>query len=1072
MGEFVHLHLHSEFSLLDGVNRLSEIPKRVKELGMDAVAITDHGSMFGAVEFFKACKKEGVKPIIGCEAYVAKRTRNDKEYGIDNQRFHLTLLAKNEMGYKNLTHMISIANTEGMYYKPRIDKELLKKYSEGIICLSGCLAGELAKAILEDYDKGKKVALEYFEIFGEDYYLELQENGLEEQKLLNKKLIKLSNELNIKIVATNDCHYINPGDYVEQDILICIQTGTKVEDENRMKITSNEFYLKSPEEMKESFKNFPEAIENTVKIAEKCNFEFEFGNTKLPNYEVPTGVDHEKYLKELCYQGLKERYENPTEDIKKRLEYELEVITKMGFTDYFLIVWDFINFAKSKKIPVGPGRGSGAGSLAAYVLKITDIDPIKYDLLFERFLNPERISMPDFDIDFCNERREEVIEYIGQKYGNDHVAQIITFGTMSARMVIRDVGRVLNIDYNKVNNITKYIPEGGKVNISKALEIDKEFKQLYSSDSETRKMIDYAIKLEGMPRNISTHACGIVITDKPVNDYVPLYNNDGNIVTQYTMTNLEELGLLKMDFLGLRTLTLINDCIEIVKSTRGVEIDLDKNLNYDDQNVFELWRKGDTQGLFQFESEGITKVMKELKPDNIEDIIAGVSLYRPGPMDQIPRYIKGKQNPGNNEYTHKSLESILDVTYGCMVYQEQVMKIVQKLAGYSLGRADLVRRAMGKKKIDIMQKEREIFINGLEENGEIVIPGCVRNGIDKESANKIFDEMVEFAKYAFNKSHAAAYAVLSYKTAYLKCYYRKEFIAATMNSYLGNLDKIPVYIEDAINSGIKVLPPNINKSYIKFSVDKNQDIIRFGLGTIKNVGLGIAEKIIEERKNNGEYLDFVDFVKRMQKYGINKKNIESLIKSGATDGLGYNRATLLESYPNILEDREKTGILKNQGSFFDDIEEDNTTLYKEVEELKSTEKLMYEKEMLGIYVSGHPLQKIYKYLIKAINLDYNDIRRIKSGENIKEWKDGIVSTAGIIEKVKKKITKKGKTLILLTLEDLYGQFELIMFENTYEKYREVAFAGNLVGIKGRIQLKGEDTSVFVEHISQIVINKK
>ena len=830
MGNFVHLHVHSEYSLLDGANRIKDLPVRAKELGMDAIALTDHGVMFGVVDFYKECKKNGVKPIIGAEVYVAPRSRFDKEPNIDNHYSHLILLAKNEIGYKNLTNLVSMGFTEGFYYKPRIDLSILEKYHEGLIVLSACLAGSVNQAILkDDMEKAKEIAMWHKNIFGEDYYLELQPNGLPEQILANQKLIELSKELDIPLVATNDAHYLRKEDSYNHEVLLCIQTGKKMTDEDRMRMGTNEFYLKSPEEMISYFSNVPEAIENTVKIAEKCNFDFEFGNTKLPNYEVPAEFKtHSEYFRKLCYDGIKKRYgENPDKTILDRLEYELSVIEKMGYVDYFLIVWDFINYARNQGIPVGPGRGSGAGSIAAYAVGITNIDPIKYNLLFERFLNPERISMPDFDIDFCYERRPEVIEYVGRKYGNDHVSQIITFGTMSARMVIRDVGRALDVPYAEVDKLAKMIPMELHITIKKALEQNRELANLYESDETTKRILDIAVGLEGLPRQASTHACGIVITKDPVLDYVPLYVNDGNISTQFIMTTLEELGLLKMDFLGLRTLTVIADAIKLVKKCRGIDVEFDKDMN--DQNVYRsIWQSGSTSGVFQFESQGMTNFMKELKPDCLEDIIAGVSLYRPGPMDQIPRYIKNKLHPEHSEYTHPALEPILNVTYGCMVYQEQVMQIVRDLAGYSLGRADLVRRAMGKKKLDVMAKEREYFIHGqVDEAGNVVIPGCVRNGIDEQSANKIFDEMAEFAKYAFNKSHAAAYAVVSYQTAFLKTYYKPEFMAATLNSFLGNLDKVPEYIDECRKLGIEILKPDINKSYTKFAVYGNQ--IRFGL---------------------------------------------------------------------------------------------------------------------------------------------------------------------------------------------------------------------------------------------------
>ena len=827
MADFVHLHVHSEYSLLDGMSRIKDLPVRAKELGMKAIALTDHGVMYGAVDFYKECKKNDIKPIIGCEVYVAPHSRFDKEAGRDNGYNHLILLAKNKTGYQNLSKLVSLSFVEGFYYKPRIDLEILEKYSEGLICLSACLAGSLSQAIIQDnMEKAEEIALWHKRVFKDDYYIEIQHNGLRQQIMVNQKLIQLARKLDIPLVATNDSHYLKKEDSYFHEVLLCIQTGKRMSDEDRMRFETQEFYIKSPEEMADYFSEFPDAIENTVKIAEKCNYDFEFGVTKLPNYDVPEEyATHLDYFKDLCYKGIKNRYgEKPAEEVMSRLEYEISVIDKMGYVDYFLIVWDYINYAKSVGIPVGPGRGSGAGSIAAYAIGITDIDPLKYGLLFERFLNPERVSMPDFDVDFCYERRGEVIEYVERKYGKDHVSQIITFGTMAARMVIRDVGRVLDYPYSETDKLAKMIPMEVHITIPKALEQNREFKELYESNPSVKQLIDIAIKLEGLPRQASTHACGIVITKDPVDTYVPLYVNDGNISTQYTMNLLEELGLLKMDFLGLRTLTVISDTEKLVKQNRGIDVEYDKEMN--DPKVYKLWANGESIGIFQFESQGMTNFMKELKPDCLEDIIAGVSLYRPGPMDQIPRYIKGKQNPGHNEYTHPALEPILNVTYGCMVYQEQVMQIVRELAGYSLGRADLVRRAMGKKKLDVMAKEREYFINGqVDENGNVLVPGCVRNGIDKESANKIFDEMAEFAKYAFNKSHAAAYSVVSYRTAYLKTYYPEEFMAATLNSFLGNLDKVPIYIYECKRLNIGILKPDINKSFTKFTVQDKKNKI-------------------------------------------------------------------------------------------------------------------------------------------------------------------------------------------------------------------------------------------------------
>ena len=1071
MGEFVHLHLHSEFSLLDGVNRINEIPKNIKAKGMDAVAITDHGNMFGAVNFYNACIKEGVKPIIGAEVYISPRDMHSKEYGIDTTRYHLILLVKNEIGYRNLTHLVTASNLEGMYYKPRIDKEILKEYSEGLICLSACMAGEISQLVLEDETKARQAAIWYKKVFGDDYYIEIQSNGLANQKLVNQKLIKLARELEIELVATNDCHYAEKENVLDQEIVICIQTGKKLADEDRMTIGTDELYIKSPEEMKEEFKNFPDAIANTVKIAEKCNFNFEFGHTILPNYNTPNGEDHAEYLKKLCKEGLKKRYDNITDEIRKRAEYELSVIIQMGYVDYYLIVADYVNYAKSKNIPVGPGRGSGAGSLLAYAIGITEVDPMKYDLLFERFLNPERVSMPDFDIDFCNERRDEVLRYVEEKYGKDHVSQIITFGTMAARMAIRDVGRVLDIRFDKVDKIAKLIPTGPNITIDYALETSKELVDEYKNDEEVKTLIDHAKRLEGMPRNLSTHACGVVITKEPVETYVPLASNDNNVITQYTMDILERLGLLKMDFLGLRTLSVIDECEKMVKKTRGITVKYDDN--YDDPNVFELWKNADTLGVFQFESDGMIRFMKELAPDSLEDIIAGVSLYRPGPMDQIPRYIEGKKNRKSIKYLHEKLEQILDVTYGCMVYQEQVMQITRELAGYSYARADIVRRAMGKKKIDVMEKEREIFINGLEEDGKVIIPGCVRNGISEDIANEIFDEMYEFAKYAFNKSHAAAYSILSYKTAYLKTYYEEELYAATMNSYLGNLTKISTYIIDAKRHGITILPPNINESFVKFTALPKDHVIRFGIGSIKTVGEVASKIIIKERKQNGNYLDFRDFVERTNKIGVNKKAIESLIKVGAFDCFKENRGTLLKSYEDIIDSVNNTDNgFRGQTSMFDMIEDTNDVTYTVVKDISNTEKLKYEKELLGMYVSGHPLEKIYKYIEKKINFNSDMLEKMKLGKlHLKN--NTTMLTAGMISNVTRKTTKKGNLMVFVILEDIYGEMELILFENQYMRFKELLKEDNIVAVKVRIGIKNEtDVTLYVDNMTNINFNKK
>ena len=1088
MSKFVHLHIHSEYSLLDGANRIKDLPVRAKELGMDSIAITDHGVMYGVIDFYKACKKEGVKPIIGCEVYVALRTRFDKEPGIDNHYYHLILLAKNNEGYKNLSKLVSLGFVDGYYYKPRIDHDILKQYSKGLICLSACLAGEVNQALLNgNTEKAEQIALWHKDVFGDDYYIEIQNNGIKEQVLANQKLIQLARKLKIPLVATNDAHYLKREDAYNHEVLLCIQTGKRMSDEDRMRFDTEELYVKSPEEMSEYFAAFPDAIENTVKIAEKCNVEFEFGHTILPNYDVPPEYPtHYDFLKELCNKGLEKRYgKDLSEEIQKRAEYELGIIKKMGYVDYYLIVWDFIHYAKTHGIPVGPGRGSGAGSILAYAIEITDIDPIKYGLLFERFLNPERISMPDFDVDFSDERRQEVIDYVSEKYGHDHVSQIITFGTMAAKMVIRDVARVLDYPYAEADALAKMIPNEIHITIAKALEQNRELKEKYENDENTRRILDIAMGLEGMPRQASTHACGVVITKDPVDTYVPLYVRDGQVNTQYIMTTLEELGLLKMDFLGLRNLTVIQNTIDMVKQNRGIDVEFDRDMS--DPKVYKLWQDGNTSGIFQFESQGMTNFMKELKPDCLEDLIAGVSLYRPGPMDQIPRYIRGKQNPGHNEYTHPSLEPILNVTYGCMVYQEQVMQIVRDLAGYSLGRADLVRRAMGKKKLDVMAKEREVFIHGqLDEDGNVVVPGCVRNGIDEKSADKIFDEMAEFAKYAFNKSHAACYAVVSYRTAYLKAYYPAEFMAATLNSYLGNLDRVPQYIDECKRLGIQILKPDINKSYEKFTVEDGK--IRFGLGSIKNVGTVPVENIVAERKENGKYKSFTDFCERVSESQVNKKCVESLIKAGVFEEFEQTRATLLASFEAIMDtiqSGKKKGF-NGQVSMFDlgtqeekEEREKHKYQFEEYDELPERELLSMEKEMLGIYISGHPLEKLKEQIIHSTNINTMDLAELNDQSNSmntsdlneievqnvgtkNKFVDGQkVKYAGIITSIKKKYTKSNKIMAFITIEDLYGTAEIIAFENAVINAGKSLIEENIVIVDGRLSIREDAEATII-----------
>ena len=924
----------------------------------------------------------------------------------------------------------------------------------------------------------KNSALWFKNLFGDDYYLEVQANTMKEQYLVNQKLFKLSKEIGVPLVATNDAHYLKKEDAYNHEILLCIQTGKRMSDSDRMKFKTDDFYVKSPEEMIEYFKDVPEAIENTVKIAEKCNVEFEFGHTILPNYDVPSEFEtHYDYLKKLSYDGLHKRYgDNLSKEIIDRAEYELEIINSMGFVDYFLIVWDYINFAKTHDIPVGPGRGSGAGSVIAYAIEITDIDPLKYGLIFERFLNPERISMPDFDVDFDYEKRQDVIDYVSQKYGHDNVSQIITFGTMSARMVIRDVARVLDFSYAEADKLAKMIPNDLHITIKKALEVNKELNDVYENDGRVKELLDIAMALEGLPRQASTHACGIIIAKEPVVNYVPLYARDDIISTQYIMTTLEELGLLKMDFLGLRTLTVIRDCKELVKKNRGIDVEFDKDMN--DPAVFKKWQDGESVGIFQFESQGMTNFMKELKPDCLEDIIAGVSLYRPGPMDQIPRYIANKKDMEHAVYTHDSLKPILAVTYGCMVYQEQVMKIVTDLAGYSLGRSDLVRRAMGKKKLDVMAKEREIFVNGkLDENGNVEIPGCVRNGIDEVSANKIFDEMSEFAKYAFNKSHAACYAVVAYQTAYLKTYYPAEFMAAMLNSFLGNLDKIPIYVDECRKIGVEILKPDINKSFTKFTVEGNK--IRFGLGSIKNVGIAAVDSITSERSKNGDFVDFGDFCERIYGESVNKKCIESLIKAGAFDIFGKTRSTLIASFETILDTvgYSKSKGNENQVSMFDLYTDDDALQkikyeYIELPEYDYKEFLSIEKEMLGIYISGHPLEK-YKKLISE-KTDFNSLivqkfynQENDDGEDIIE-DNKMVKIAGIITAVKKKYTKNNKIMAFVTIEDLYGTLEMVVFDSVYSRFSNLLYDENIIFVNARVSVRSnQDLSIVVNSISEL-----
>ncbi|MBP3284468.1 MAG: DNA polymerase III subunit alpha [Clostridia bacterium] len=1051
MVDFVHLHVHSVYSLLDGAIRIPDLVSKAKEFGMQAIALTDHGVMYGVMEFYKEAKKQGIKPIIGCEVYVASGSRFGRDATIgDAERGHLILLCRNNEGYKNLTKLVSLGFLEGFYYKPRVDKELLRKYSDGLIALSACLAGEIPQALVENnYEKAKELAIEYREIFGaENFFLEMQSNGIDEQVLVNQGIVRLSRELGIPLVATNDSHYLTKEDYYSHEVLLCIQTGKRMADEDRMSFSTNEFYLKSPEEMAERFKNFPEAISNTAKIAEMCNVEFEFGKLKLPEFKIAGVEGHEAYFVKKCREGLEKRYAGDlTEDKYARLDYEIDVIKKMGYVDYFLIVEDFIRYAKSNGIPVGPGRGSAAGSIVSYCLEITDIDPLRFNLLFERFLNPERVSMPDIDIDFCYQRREEVIEYVKRKYGEDHVAQIITFGTLAARAVIRDVGRVLDVSYAKTDLVAKAIPFELNITIEKALKMNPDLREMYETDEEVKNLIDISKSLEAMPRHASTHAAGVVITKDPVMDYVALYKADDNITTQFTMTTLEELGLLKMDFLGLRTLTVIRDALVYIKQNYGVDIVFDQKM--DDPAVYKLISEGKTEGVFQLESAGMKEFLKELKPKTIEDIIAGISLYRPGPMDQIPRYVKNKNNPSEVTYLHPALEPILNVTYGCMIYQEQVMQIVRELAGYSLGHADLVRRAMAKKKADVMAKERQVFIDG-----------CLERGIEEKVSNAIFDEMTDFAKYAFNKSHAAAYAVVAYRTAFLKAHYPAEFMAAMLNSFIGSLNKVPQYINECKKLGISVLKPSINESRELFTV--NDGAIRFGLAAVKNVGEAVVETIVRERDTNGKFTDFEDFCKRITGKGVNKKCVESFIKCGAFDEF-QKRSVLLASFEKIMDgiDKMQKSSIAGQINFFETTvsqSESFSFVYPEIPELSKKELLGFEKEMLGLYISGHPLDKYEGVLARVTNLSSLDLSADEeSGQEGKPLSDNMdVCVGGIIVGRKNKITKNNEMMSFLTLEDFYGTLEVIVFPKTYQKIASVLQEDVPILLKGRLSLREDE----------------
>ncbi len=1056
---FTHLHVHTEYSLLDGSSKIKELVDRAKELGMDSMAITDHGVMYGVIDFYRAARAVGIKPIIGCEVYVAPGSRFDREASSGEDRYyHLILLAENNQGYQNLMKIVSKGFVDGFYYKPRVDLEILRQYHEGIIALSACLAGEVQRYLERGlYQQGKEAALRYEDIFGKNhFFLELQDHGIPAQKTVNQALLRMSAETGIELVATNDVHYTFAEDAVPHDILLCIQTGKKVTDENRMRYEGGQFYCKSEDEMRALFPYAQEALDNTHKIAERCNVEIEFGVTKLPKFDVPDGYDSWSYLNKLCDEGLQKRYPDDDGTLRKRLDYELNVIHTMGYVDYFLIVWDFIHFARTNDIMVGPGRGSAAGSIVSYCLEITNIDPIRYHLLFERFLNPERVSMPDIDIDFCFERRQEVIDYVVRKYGKDQVVQIVTFGTLAAKGVVRDVGRVLDIPYARCDAIAKMIPNDLGMTLEKALKASPDLKKAYDEDSQVKYLIDMSRRLEGLPRHTSMHAAGVVISRTSVDNYVPLSRAaDGTITTQFTMTTLEELGLLKMDFLGLRTLTVIQNAVKQVEHNYGVHLEMEK-IDYNDKQVLESIGTGKDEGVFQLESGGMKSFMKELKPENLEDIIAGISLYRPGPMDFIPKYLKGKNDRAAITYDCPQLEPILGPTYGCIVYQEQVMQIVRDLAGYTMGRSDLVRRAMSKKKTAVMEKERQNFVYGNDEEG---VKGCIRNGIDEKTANQIYDEMIDFAKYAFNKSHAACYAVVSYQTAFLKYYYPKEFMAALMTSVQDNTAKVSEYILTCRQMGIGILPPDINEGYSGFTV--SGESIRYGLSAIKSVGRSVVEQIIKERENGGLFRSMDDFVERMSNKEVNKRTLENFIKAGALDSLPGNRRQKCMVAPEMLDqkNKEKKSVMEGQMSLFDFAAEDDKKNFQitfpNVEEFKKEELLAFEKETLGIYVSGHPMQEyeqVWKQNITAAAIDFmvdEETEKARVEDNSR------VTIGGMITGKLIKTTRTGQMMAFITLEDLTGSVEVIVFPKDFEKKREFLEEEQKIFVQGRVSV-GDD----------------
>ena len=1062
---FVHLHVHTEYSLLDGSNKISEYVARVKELGMDSAAITDHGVMYGVIDFYREAKKAGINPVLGCEVYVAPGSRFDREItGGDDRYYHLVLLAENNTGYANLMKIVSKGFVDGYYYKPRVDKELLRQYHEGIIALSACLAGEVQRYLARGmYEDAKEKALEYQDIFGRgNYFLELQDHGIPEQRLVNQRLLQMSEELGIELAATNDVHYTYAEDEKPHDILLCIQTGKKLADENRMRYEGGQYYVKSQEEMAALFPYARQAVENTQKIADRCHVEIEFGVTKLPRYDVPDGMTSWEYLNKLCWEGLEQRYGEGADENRERLKYELDTIRNMGYVDYFLIVWDFIKYARDHGIAVGPGRGSAAGSIVSYCLGITDIDPLRYQLLFERFLNPERVSMPDIDVDFCFERRQEVIDYVVRKYGEDRVVQIVTFGTLAARGVIRDVGRVMDLPYAFVDSIAKMIPKELNITIAKALEMNPELKKAYETDEQVKNVIDMSKRLEGLPRHSSMHAAGVVISQESADEYVPLSRaQDGSITTQFTMTTLEELGLLKMDFLGLRTLTVIQNAVNMVKQkVPGLDLN---SIDYNDQAVLDYIGTGKTDGIFQIESPGMKSFMKELKPHSLEDIIAGIALYRPGPMDFIPQYIKGKNGAGSIVYDCPRLEPILAPTYGCIVYQEQVMQIVRDLAGYTMGRSDLLRRAMSKKKGEVMRRERQTFVYGDEETN---VPGCVKNGIDEKVANKIYDEMIDFAKYAFNKSHAAAYGVVSYQTAYLKYYYPVEFMAALMTSVIENPSKVAEYVYACRGMDIQILPPDINRGYSDFSVDSGQ--IRYGLAAIKSIGKQVIQVIVSDRKEYGDFKNLEDFITRMSiREVLNKKVIENLIKAGALDCLGGTRKQFMSIYLQILDhvNQEKKYAMTGQMSLFDLVEEEEKSQFEirlpDVGEYTRENQLAFEKEVLGIYISGHPLddyEAAWRKNISAVTPDFQpdeETGRSKVHDGAREVIGGLITDKTV------KYTRTNQMMAFVTVEDLLGTVEVVVFPRDYEKNREFLEVDQKVFIRGRVSEEDERPSKLI-----------